>query len=80
MTKKEAQADPVFHLLQTSSKPLLVILKVYLSSQTQAGLKPYQKRKKKDPKIKSTFAKGSCLSFVAKGTGAAGALQVEKRK
>lgn len=47
VTRREEQADPVFHVFQASSKPLLVILKVYLSNQTGAMLKTYQKRKRK---------------------------------
>lgn len=50
VTKNEVHADPVFHLFQASSKPLLVNLKVRLSNQTQAVLKLYQKEKRKQKK------------------------------
>lgn len=42
---KEVQADPMFHLFQASSKPLPVILEVYLSRCREAVLKPYQKER-----------------------------------
>ena len=66
--KKGAQADPTSHLLQAPSKPLLVILKVYLSRCTQAVLKPYQKGRtlRTIQKMKPIFAKGSCSVICGK--------------
>ena len=66
--KKGAQADPTSHLLQAPSKPLLVILKVYLSRRTQAVLKPYQKGRtlRTIQKMKPIFAKGSCSVICGK--------------
>ena len=80
--KKGIQVNTTFHLFQASSKPLLVILKVYLSKYTQAVLKPYQKEKtwKKSKNWNPSLPKGVALSFVVKGTGAVGAVQAEKRK
>lgn len=59
VTKKEAQADPVSHLFQAFSKPLLVSVKVHLSNQTQ-GLKLYQTEKRKQKKNISKYEVHLC--------------------